>query len=674
MNKGRDRKLRRLNKKQIRKPNSFFITLILSLTFMLATSLFSGSSVEAINSNLFTPETDNTETKVKLSDTFDKDSPVEAYDKDEKGKEDDRKQDNKEDIISSEQEESTLVRAIGSRIPTNDTFTSLGGSYTIKHILKNYNIFAFDDIEGTHVVGPIVTKNKAYRTSGYGIGVNSTFIASDYSKGVPSYVGILEPIINSDKATVNFNYGFDFKKNPSFKEPNLYISSFNDLEKNQNSGKHTVYSKDGKAFTGPSNSGYGPIFQNDNFINFEDARSKILNESSNLASRPDSIEVSPEADTGYLKIDAGKSYLIKDASKLRLVDIQYPAGYDPVKNHYPYPTIINIVDDTLAMSGITFKEKNIIAPDGTSFYVGKQTLNKIEGKDHQFFPALCVNGKLFNGGQGAGEGFEYGDDNGVIWNMPNIKTKNGGYRVVTDGNYDILGHIIAPNAEIWNYSEKSPGQVTWSGGNMNGCAIVDAWHGGTRESHMWPLALTDIDPPIKKDLLLVGKKNFSGGNLKDYNFKFTLGLLDGGSIPDGVVNKDIPQTVSSKEDGSIEFLPITFNKEGSYTFNIKEVIDEKIDKEIIYDKSEYKVDVTVKKNAETNTFDITYIITKIKDSNGELLYKPETVDILIFNNSKPGYMLPATGGIGNMVFIIIGTAMILISISVLIKSRYKFNQ
>ncbi|MGG7178384.1 collagen-binding domain-containing protein [Clostridium paraputrificum] len=669
MNKGMDRKLRRLNKKQIRKPNSFFITLILSLTFMLATSLFSGSSVEAINSNLFTPETDNTEAKVKLSDTFDKDSPAKVYEEYEKDKEQDKDQ----DTISIEEKQSILARIPGSKILTNDTFTSLGGSYTLKHILKNYNIFAFEDIEGTHVVGPIVTKNKAYRTSGYGITANSTFIASDYSKGVHSYVGILEPLNNSDKATVNLNYGFDFKKNLSFKEPNLYISSFNDLEKNQNSGKHTVYSKDDKAFTGPSNTGYGPIFQNDNFINFEEARSALLKESGNLASRTDSIEVSPEVNTGYLKIEAGKSYLIKDASRLRIVDIQYPEGYDPVKNHYPYPTIINIVDDSLAISGETFKERNITAADGSSFYVANQSLNKIDGKVHQFFPGIFVNGKIFDGGTGAGEGFEYGEDNGVIWNMPNIKTKNDGYRVATDGNYDILGHIIAPNAEFWNYNEKSPGEVTWSGGNMNGCAIVESWHGGTRESHMWPLALTDIDPPIKKDLLLVGKKNFSGGNLKEYNFKFTLGLLDGGSIPDGVVNKNIPQTVSSKEDGSIEFLPITFNKEGSYTFNIKEVIDEKIDKEIIYDKSEYKVDVTVKKNAETNTFDITYIITKIKDSKGELLYKPETVDKLIFNNSKPGYMLPATGGIGNSVLMIIGTVMILTSTSLLIKRRYKIN-
>ncbi|MGL5346391.1 MAG: SpaA isopeptide-forming pilin-related protein [Peptostreptococcaceae bacterium] len=535
-------------------------------------------------------------------------------------------------------EDDTSILATPPKTPTNDTFTSIGGEYTIKYILQNYNIFSFSDIEATHVVGPIITRNKAYRTQGYqaGTSASSQLIASDFSNGKSSYVGTVEQLGQEDKGKFALNYWFDKNQNPP---PNLYVSlSSNSVQNIPQWGnpKYFFYNSSGKQFTSPNATGQGGVLQNDNFINFDEARSSIIAQSQSMLTNSNNIEVSPDLETGYLKIEAGKKYRVKNANRLRVVDISYPKDYHPVTNPYPYSTNINIDGADLTSSGQSFKGFAPPVTQGNPEYITARTYTKIDGKDHYYFPIILINGKQFNGAEGMGPGFEYGKQNGVIWNMPYINTATSGKRVARENLSDILGHIVAPYMEFWNYDNKN-NQTSWNGGNINGGAIVEAWHGGFMESHQWSYDVDDIIEPANVDLNFKAKKNFIDGNLNSQVFKFRLELFEGSTVPNGMVNKNIPQTITSDSSGNINFLPITFNKQGMYSLRVKEEIPSSSTDNIIYDKSEYRLDITVVKNASNPSqprFEFTTNITQVIDKDGKVLNPTQNVTDVVFNNKN----------------------------------------
>lgn len=381
------------------------------------------------------------------------------------------------------------------KIETNNRFETIGGSYTFEHILGNYNIFSFENIEGTHIVGPIVAKNKVYRTKDNESG-NGKLVAADYTEGVSSYAGIIDNIENTNEATFELNYAYDILQNQGvdkFNIPEFYTRlTENMVSKELEEEELYYFHKDGNKFLSPNLSGYGETLQSDNFINFEQARANLIQESNSKAQSSENIEVEPESETGYLKIEVGKNYVIKNAQDLRVIDFIYPKGYDPLENVYPKSTIINITGETLPTSGRIFKG---FSTDAGFWVTGDIPLARINNEIHQYFPITLVNGKQFNGAQSIGEGFEHGKLNNIVFNLPNIKTKNGGHKVILKHNMsDVLGHIVAPSAEFWNYDESG-----WNGGNMNGSAIVDSWHAGTLESHMWPFK-PNIISFIKKDV------------------------------------------------------------------------------------------------------------------------------------------------------------------------------
>ncbi|MGL5351977.1 MAG: hypothetical protein ACRDA5_01480, partial [Clostridium sp.] len=105
--------------------------------------------------------------------------------------------------------------------PTTDTFTSLGGSYSIDYILRNYGVFSFKDITGSHVVGPLVAKEKVYKTDPNGNSVepiNDSLIVSDLSNNVLSYVGVVEKQKGENKPPFKMNHIY----NPDKSVPNFY--------------------------------------------------------------------------------------------------------------------------------------------------------------------------------------------------------------------------------------------------------------------------------------------------------------------------------------------------------------------------------------------------------------------------------------------------------------------
>lgn len=494
--------------------------------------------------------------------------------------------------IKKSETQTIKVKIEKQSFETKDVFNN--GNYSLEYILGNYNVFSFNDVQANHIVGPIVAKNEAYATANY---AGAILYTSDYSRGISSYVGNVSAVSSNSpdpQATFALNYDYDKYENAD-QPPTFYTKLSGKKVKSEGTewySKYYFYPDGNKPrFVSPNRSGESKVLQSDNYIDFNSARASIMNQSKNLLEDQSNIKVSPDG-SGTLKLDVGKKYIIENASNLKEVDFIYPNGYDPFNNPYPHSTIINIASDTL------FK-------------------GKIAGNDYHLFPKIMVNGQIFDGAK-QGENGEYGSANNILWNLPNIKSD----KVAIQINADILGHIVAPNAKFWAYDETG----NWHGGNMNGCAIVDSWHGGDIESHIWPYDPTPapVDPV---DILLKGHKNLIGRPLKDSEFNFTLNTVDG-SKPDGVQN--IPQTVSVKENGEIEFLPITFTKPGTYEFIIKEVIPQTPEENMKYDKSEYKVIVSVIEN--NNKLEASYKVYKIVDSEVNKLEPQEEVKDIIFTN------------------------------------------
>lgn len=535
--------------------------------------------------------------------------------------------------------------------PTTDTFQDyFKDGYTLKNILTYYNIFSFNDAEAKHIVGPVIAKNSAYGTRNTYTGESSEkLIFADYvgyikenektRSYIPSYIGTVTRMKNSNTPKFGLNYSY-VNENPEFTFPNLYINDVNHKIYKTVNGTDMIYNiqdKVGGDYPTPNNTGKGITLETDNFINFDKAKEDILNECNNLIKKNDNILVSTggedgkykiEESTGYLRLDAGKNYIIKDASRLRVVDIIYPDGYHPVTKPYPYNTVINIEGNNLPISGDKFEGK-----DGFE----AMTLKHIKNEAYYYFPMVAVNGVGFSANvEGSISGsVDYGEDNSVVWNMPNIKTSNGGKRMTRLDRTDILGHMIAPNVEFWNLNENGG----WHGSNNNGCAIVQSWHGGFMESHMWPYGEGEIGENIKPtgEFVLKGTKNIENADIKDYDgkFEFTLDFFDENSKKEGISNKEvIPHTIKHS-NGNISFKAIKFEQEGVYTFRVKENIPDNKLEGIKYDLSEHKVVVDVKKVSPTSeNFKVTHKITKVKDKDGNDINPEKEVSKVEFNNSK----------------------------------------
>ncbi|WP_297630939.1 FctA domain-containing protein [uncultured Clostridium sp.] len=489
--------------------------------------------------------------------------------------EEENKSENTEKEESLNKEEQKEEREVYKN-PTTDTFETVVGPYTLKNILSKYNVFSFGDITASHIMGPIVGR-EVHRVHD-----KSTTAISDYANNVPSYLEKIYKAESGNGNNVGLNYWYD-RNRPGVaidkvKIPNFYIGEKdNFVEKVGNPATYKMVYGNEK-ISGPNDSGNKPVLQNDNFLDFEKAAKITLEESKKLLNDPKNIIIDTSEkykidEKGTLKIDAGNNYLIKDASRLKKVNIIYPEGFSPInKPLYPYGTIIN-VEGNLA-KGI------------------------LEGKEQSLFPNIYVNGgddldneQGFSGINGDFGYGQFGEFVKVIWNMPNIVTTDGENRIWKKSGSDILGHIVAPQAEFWNCNEVG-GKIQWAGGNINGGAIVKSWYGGSMESHYWPHEgeIGEVKPG-EVSLFLKGKKIFNKGSLEE-KFKFKLSY-EGGSLPEGVSNINIPQEVYQEADGTIKFKEIKFTKPGEYNFIIEEIPNEG-NKDIIYDKTKYRIVVTVK--------------------------------------------------------------------------------
>ena len=130
------------------------------------------------------------------------------------------------------------------------------------------------------------------------------------------------------------------------------------------------------------------------------------------------------------------------------------------------------------------------------------------------------------------------------------------------------------------------------------------------------------------------EKKLTGANqLTDGQFKFGLFKNEDDTEP--------ISTVTNNADGIVTFDTLHFEKPGSYTYYVKEIVDTPA-ADIIYDNKTMTLQIEVTENPTTNQLTAN-ILTNVDDFK--------------FINHKT-YTLPATGGTGELPYILFGSAML----------------
>lgn len=516
-------------------------------------------------------------------------------------------------------------------------------TYSIIYMLNNYNVVSLDDIESTHIVGPIITQNMARRTTNsvseagiWDLNYNpgGALAAADYSRGMPSYAGNLVGYGSTTapngagikNSSLQLNYAFDLTEDSSgkFSAPNFYTRE-NHIGSSEPISIFQIYSgispldfvsTNDCIFLSPNNYGSpGIILQNDDYIDFTSLKNQLISDCNAIYNNGNAEGVASSViyefnaatktvtdssgaldNTKYgaytttngsvgLNIGAGQSWRITDATNLEAVNIILPDDYDYFGNPYIAPTTINF----------------------TGSEINPTTIN---GNTHSQLPYTLINGSEFTATTGIdGEYSEVG--NKIIWNLPNVVTTGESNRLVTVGHgQNIAGHLIAPQAEFWNYDENQ----NWEGGNINGAVITQSFYSGVMEMHMWPYsgyALPNEEDTTPEIVYLGVKASKTVDSFApDESYDFVLNIdrtqhLDAG-IPEGIGNTHFPISATSHAtSGAISFSTLIFNKSGTYHFTVCEVIPTySATDNIDYDESVYRLEVEVDdKFNVTATFD-----------------------------------------------------------------------
>lgn len=530
---------------------------------------------------------------------------------------------------------STFAVDNDSNFETSDVFSHTG----IYDILTRFNLLSFGDIEATHIVGPIITKDSAYRTrSTVGGTTNSGYlVASDYAKGVFSYIGNFQSSGNewggSDViSSFQLNYGFDELVSntdvpPTYTTKNQTIRT----EEIYGKKKYFVINGDDK-FLSPNNHGYGEVKQNDSFINFDELKTAMISGSQSIhteAENDDNYAISEISLLGAytisgdaivinkFEVEVGKNYVIPANVAINEIYLKFPEGIDYNENPYLPKTIISFEGTTLNPTTI----------NGTSY--SQLPVTSIDSLGNEFIAA-------------AGEGKEYNDiGNQIILNFPNM---TGKFKTISDGQ-NIVGHIVAPQAEFWNVDSKG----SWAGGNLNGTLIVDSCHSGNMEIHMWPYN-GDDDWSAEISIIATKVLDYNGRDLKEDEFAFEFGLKSG-KLANIVSNINFPVSITNDEKGNIKIPMLVFtydtdtsndNANNKYTFSLKEVVG--TDETISYDTSEYTIEIEVYDDGNGNI--LSKVVRYTKDS--QVIDKIEfentakstsSIDITLIKNDDEGNIL-----------------------------------
>lgn len=592
-----------------------------------------------------------------------------------------------------EQEETAFVRETSETLLTvhnelfGTSFTSYEGNDFLTHLLSTYNVVSLDEIHSTHIVGPIISQNVAERTTENG-SVEGFLAASDYSNGVPSYIGEFSTYGSdgSEQIGVQLNYGFDSSQNSNFTAPYLYSDVSNLLielvgDTNSLQDYYIVNDEDEAVeVVSANNTGYTETYQNDNYINFTSLETALQNvseyilENGNAEDYEEYIRFAFDSGTEGT-VESSTIYVYEDDVLVATITSSNGITYDGrdfesfvseatyMSSGTGIRLTINMEESWTIINAVNLEEVNMILPDDYDYYDNPYLLpttinfeceyinpayydidvdgdGETESVLHSRMPFTLINGTEFTAS--LGENGEYGEvGNKIIWNMPNVVTdsETGDNRLtVFYTSHNIAGHIIAPSAEFWNYDEDG----NWLGGNLNGTAIVKSFYSGIMEMHMWAYS------GLAEEAVVYGVSALKTVNdstpEKSYTFLLDVVYEDDGSIPDGVMNNNFPMiATSSTENGVITFSSLAFNEADTYSFILKEdtSLDTATDN-VTYDLTQYRIDITVgissESDAETTIYEITKVAKyKITDSFGNELETPELMESnaysFIFNNT-----------------------------------------
>ena len=274
---------------------------------------------------------------------------------------------------------------------TPDTLESNGGAYTLEYICNSYNVFAWGDVYGSHIVGPVAARGTLHYVG------SGALTFADYTRGVCSYIGGLQT------APIQANGAYD-----TIKAPALYVGTANTV---QSSG--TQYTLNGVS-TLPSGM---QLLRTDSYINWDKAYTQLLAQSTAML---------------------GKS--TRTLTQADIVTVAYV--YTGV---HVYPgEVITIPADVLAAIDYVFY---VGSCDGT-----QNTVINIPAAGEVTMPGIrvCksdtdwgVNDNFF-GSSNTSADF---NPNGVsiVWNVLNATAL---HCTLARGNG--LGHVVALNAEIHN--------------------------------------------------------------------------------------------------------------------------------------------------------------------------------------------------------------------------------
>lgn len=413
-------------------------------------------------------------------------------------------------VIAKNGTENTMAGAvvdITGGNPTDDTYETLGGKYTLAYLLNRYNAVSFGYLEGSHIVGPVIALDYAART-GYTKGTeasNSTLVVSDYTTrklwddtddeeyvGQFSYIGNLLPSrYHPTNPIVQLNYGFDYIEDSSFDSPYLYTSATNQYVVEDIYEKQFILRSDGStagtAFTSPNDFGMQEVYQKNEFI------SKTLLQEA-VTSGSDFI-----AQNGYLEWDKNKpeEYETLDISEFKTSDNQHYVEIT-YGNSYNITNTNDLGRDWYVVMDFTEHEYGTGDTKPTVINVAKEAVQKVDGE--YVFPQVKVRYTADKGAEastlgglnlkainstGYGKDVEYNiHGNRVVWNFHDFV---GDVRFPENFN-DIPGHIIIPQGSLIN--QKGDG---WIGGNLNGCVIAQTIEMGLMEVHMWPYGGDDVN-------------------------------------------------------------------------------------------------------------------------------------------------------------------------------------
>lgn len=527
----------------------------------------------------------------------------------------------------------------------------IGYTY-LGNLLNSINVFSYSDIEGTHIVGPIIAQGSAYYKRETPVSADKTtkkLIFADYSRGIASYIGDLTARVDGGRDSAT-NYIYDLDGDFDFVAPYLYTSTSTWLINNGNESwlQEYVIKKDEttdaviSSFLSPNDSGETAVKHNDDYFDFELYETEILKECISLITdgsienfAMEFQEYDSRIDGSVLSVNPGECWNIVNADNLTQIDIILPDGAEYFKTSSPDPLTINFLCETI----------NPIDIGGVSV---------------SRFPLVTMNGVEFDS-EGAGETIEYNEfGNKLIFNMPYIVTQEDGTnRVVTYATSQCIpGHLLMPQAEFWNYDENENGVLEWEGGNINGLLLASDVHVGETEMHMW--AYGGLAEQFASYTLNIVKR--VNGLIPQDIFEFELNPVAGN--PEGIYTTSFPLIAESESDGSIQFQNIVFLEAGTYQFTVNEIIPSNMNMD--YDLSEYLLTIEVKKiTTGTGTNDYTFetigTFQRIKDADGNDITWVE-VDTIVFNNLDSTPVFPSTGGTGQMTYLLLGLSIMFCSL------------